>query len=111
MMEECNICYNIKFIKVCGANNNCNVKVCNECFNQSQFLYTDDAFICPFCKCCDYRRDLIGYIDYINNDSGGDSYFDKSYVILNRFVIKNEILLADIVDNNFEEIPYCFDCD
>ena len=108
MMEECNICCDIRFVKVCGANNNCNVKVCNDCFENCQ---TIDNFICPFCMCYDYRRELIGYIDYINNESGGDSYSDKSYVVLNKFVIKNESLLADIVADNFEEIPYCFDCD
>ena len=34
MNGECNICYHITFVKKCGANNNCEVKICNDCFDK-----------------------------------------------------------------------------
>ena len=106
MIGECAICCNDCIVKTCGAQNSCSVKVCDTCFDT--IAGDDPDFQCHFCKCIDYKRHITCDIEYYAQSDGGDTYSDKSYVVLNRLIVKN--LNLELSEDCWAEMKYCFEC-
>lgn len=53
--NECEICCKNTWVFECGANNNCNKKVCDECFLYNPNSCGED---CMFCFSKDIKREL-----------------------------------------------------
>jgi len=57
---ECVICYNESFMSPCWANNNCEVYVCNDCWEWNNFLKPrKDWDKCLFCMTTYSRYDIL----------------------------------------------------
>lgn len=72
---ECLVCYKVKMITPCGANNNCGVYICMDCKcdndvanNYSRGIMDNNIFNCVICKQPEYKLSVTyWFMDNVNN--------------------------------------------
>ena len=82
--DTCEICYEDKMVFVCGANTNCDKKVCNKCFWKSPTEdYVEYTKNCMFCFKPDIKRNVRCQFD----DKVWNEHFppDKTDKLINRY--------------------------
>jgi len=84
--EECEICCKKTWVFECGANNNCNKKVCDDCFYENPNSVDD----CMFCFQIDVKRPLHTELKYFEKGT-------KASKILSR--------------HHFLSFPQCMECE
>jgi hypothetical protein len=89
MMNECEICCEDKWAPECGANNNCNKRVCDDCFsNQKSVRILNGKLtfgkLCLFCFKHDYKRTVIREYYEMTEGAEYDEKFKVVYGALQR---------------------------
>ena len=83
--DTCEICCEDKMVFVCGANTNCDKKVCNDCFWKNPDEEGDDGYTkkCMFCFKFDLKRNVI--IQFIDKTACETDPPDKADILIMRY--------------------------
>lgn len=77
--DNCEICFEKKFVFECGANTNCDKKICDECFWKNPTKdYKNYTKKCMFCFKFDIKRNVrYQLIDKFDNEHTPPDKVDK----------------------------------
>jgi hypothetical protein len=98
MMNECEICCEVKWAPECGAINNCNKRVCDDCFLKNRKGAKGYIRKCMFCFEPDYKRALV---HHMSEYSENVDMYEENDTPLGRYIGRLE----------FWEYAECYECE
>ena len=106
--DDCEICCERKMVFKCGALNNCDKKVCDDCFYKNPTCeYEGYTKKCMFCFRYDIKRDLVSeFQDRLYNEMCPP---DKVDLLINRH--NNRYSCDGTEECDCEECLECLECD